>query len=36
MLRLRLRYFRYKREHHRKPVYYDRSAWTPIPAEFEP
>ena len=30
--RLRAKYFRYRREHHgRKPVYYDRRAWTPIP-----
>ena len=33
--RLRLRYFRYKREHHRKPIYYDRTRWTEIPREFE-
>jgi hypothetical protein len=33
--RLRMRYFRFKREHGgRKPIYYDRRAWTPIPAEF--
>jgi len=32
--RLRLRYFRFKREFHRKPIYYDRSAWTDIPSEF--
>jgi hypothetical protein len=33
--RLRARYFRFKREHAgRKPVYYDRRAWTPIPREF--
>jgi hypothetical protein len=30
--RLRARYFKYRREHEgRKPVYYDRRAWTPIP-----
>jgi hypothetical protein len=33
--RLRTRYFRFKREHPgRKPLYYDRRTWTPIPAEF--
>jgi hypothetical protein len=33
--RLRMRYFRYRREHGgRKPVYYDRRAWTPIPSGF--
>lgn len=33
--RLRARYFTYKREHHgRKPTYYDRRAWTPIPRGF--
>ena len=30
--RLRLKYFRYRREHDgEKPTYYDRRAWTPIP-----
>lgn len=30
--RLRLKYFRYRREHDgEKPVYYDRRSWTPIP-----
>jgi hypothetical protein len=34
--RLRARYYRYKREHHgRKPIYYDRRAWTELPAEFK-
>ena len=33
--RLRARYFKHKREHGgRKPLYYDRSRWTPIPDEF--
>jgi len=33
--RLRARYFKYRREHQgRKPIYYDRSAWTAIPGEF--
>jgi hypothetical protein len=32
--RLRARYFAFKREHHRKPVYYDRRNWTEIPKEF--
>jgi hypothetical protein len=33
--RLRTRYFQYKREHGgRKPLYYDRRAWTEIPGEF--
>jgi hypothetical protein len=33
--RLRARYFKYTREHSgRKPIYYDRRAWTPIPREF--
>jgi hypothetical protein len=34
--RLRARYFTFKREHGgRKPIYYDRRAWTQIPAEFK-
>jgi hypothetical protein len=34
--RLRARYFAFKREHGgRKPLYYDRRSWTPIPTEFE-
>ena len=28
---LRMKYFRYRREHEYKPVYYDRRAWTPLP-----
>ncbi len=33
--RLRRKYFKYRREHGgRKPVYYDRRAWTPLPREF--
>ena len=33
--RLRRRYFAYLETHgNRKPVYYDRRTWTPIPAEF--
>ena len=33
--RLRAKYFRYRREHGgRKPIYYDRRTWTPIPREF--
>ena len=33
--RLRMKYFRYRREHGgRKPIYYDRSRWTPLPAVF--
>jgi hypothetical protein len=33
--RLRRRYFRYIEAHGgRKPVYYDRRTWTPIPSEF--
>lgn len=33
---LRAKYFKYRREHHgRKPVYYDRRTWTPIPESFE-
>ena len=32
---LRAKYFKYRREHRGvKPLYYDRRAWTPIPAEF--
>jgi hypothetical protein len=35
--RLRAKYFRFRREHGgRKPVYYDTTAWTPIPAGFLP
>jgi hypothetical protein len=34
--RLRARYYRFRREHPgKKPVYYDRGAWTPLPAQFE-
>ncbi len=34
--RLRARYVAYRQAHDgRKPVYYDRSSWTPIPEEFE-
>ena len=34
--RLRAQYNRYLREHHGiKPLYYDRSTWTEIPAEFK-
>lgn len=34
--RLRARYFKYTREHDgRKPLYYDRRAWTEIPKEFK-
>jgi hypothetical protein len=34
--RLRARYFEYFDSHGgRKPVYYDRRTWTPIPKEFE-
>jgi hypothetical protein len=29
--RLRAKYYRFKREHHKKPLYYDRQAWTEIP-----
>jgi hypothetical protein len=29
--RLRAKYYRFKREHHKKPLYYDRRAWTDIP-----
>lgn len=32
--RLRLKYFRYRREYGRKPTYYDRRAWTQLPGEF--
>ena len=33
--RLRAKYFRYRREHGgRKPIYYDRRTWTPIPRAF--
>jgi hypothetical protein len=33
--RLRMKYFRFRREHPgRKPTYYDRSRWTEIPEEF--
>jgi hypothetical protein len=33
--RLRARYFKFRREHPgRKPVYYDRTAWTELPGEF--
>jgi hypothetical protein len=29
--RLRAKYYRFKREYQKKPLYYDRSAWTEIP-----
>jgi len=33
--RLRARYYKFRREHPgRKPVYYDRRAWTPLPEHF--
>ena len=34
--RLRAKYRAYLAEHGRKPIFYDRSRWTPIPASFEP
>jgi hypothetical protein len=34
--RLRATYRAYRKAHHdRKPIYYDRTTWTPIPREFE-
>ena len=32
--RLRAQYREYPATHGRKPIYYDRSRWTPIPDEF--
>jgi hypothetical protein len=33
--RLRMKYYTYRREHSgRKPIYYDRTRWTEIPAQF--
>jgi hypothetical protein len=34
--RLRRKYIAYLDAHGRKPLYYDRSAWTPLPAEHRP
>ena len=34
--RLRAKYRAYLDEHGHKPIFYDRSRWTPIPAAFEP
>ena len=33
--RLRAKYRAYLDAHGRKPIFYDRSRWTPIPAAFE-
>lgn len=32
--RLRAKYYKFRREYGRKPVYYDQRAWTEIPGEF--